>query len=44
MLQNAPSFKNNEFPDLTMPGWNSEFDSFWQNNSAGTASLATPTP
>jgi hypothetical protein len=34
----VPSFKSDEFPDLTMPGWNSEFDSFWQNNASGGAS------
>jgi sporulation protein YlmC with PRC-barrel domain len=45
MLQNAPFFQNDQFPDMTTPGWNSEFDSFWQNNgSGGTGSQATPTP
>ncbi|SRR6266498_3577739 len=45
MLQNAPFFQSDQFPDMTMPGWNSEFDSFWQNNgSGGTGSQATPTP
>jgi len=47
MLQNAPSFQSDQFPDLTMPDWNSEFDSFWQNNGSGgtgAASQATPTP
>lgn len=44
MLQNALSLKNNEFPDMTMSDWNSEFDSFWQNNGTGTGSQATPTP
>ena len=45
-LQNAPFFKNGEFPDMTMPGWNSEFDSFWQNNGSaqGTGVQATATP
>ena len=45
-LQNAPFFKSDQFPDLTMPGWNSEFDSFWQNNGSGpgpgTQATATP--
>lgn len=47
MLQNAPFFKSDQFPDMTIPGWNSEFDSFWQNNGSGgtgTGSQATPTP
>jgi hypothetical protein len=47
MLQNAPSFATDQFPDTTASGWNSEFDSFWQNNSSGetgTGSQATPTP
>jgi sporulation protein YlmC with PRC-barrel domain len=47
MLQNAPSFATDQFPDTTTSGWNSEFDSFWQNNSSGgtsTGSQATPTP
>src|SRR6266540_1164738 len=35
MLQNAPFFQKDQFPDLTMPGWNSEFDSFWQTNGSG---------
>jgi len=47
MLQNAPSFQSDQFPDMTTPGWNSEFDSFWQNNVSGgpgTGVQATPTP
>ena len=48
MLQNAPFFQKDQFPDLTMAGWNSEFDSFWQNNgsggSSGTGTQATATP
>lgn len=47
MLQNAPFFQDGQFPDTTMPDWNSEFDSFWQNNGAGTGSgtgEATATP
>ena len=47
MLQNAPFFQSDQFPDMTIPGWNSEFDSFWQNNSSGgtgKGSQATPTP
>jgi sporulation protein YlmC with PRC-barrel domain len=52
LLQNAPFFQKDQFPDLTMPGWNSEFDSFWQNNGSGgssgtgsgTGTQATTTP
>jgi sporulation protein YlmC with PRC-barrel domain len=40
MLQNAPFFENGQFPDITAEGWNSEFDTFWQNNGAE----ATSTP
>ena len=42
-LQNAPFFKSDQFPDLTAPGWNSEFDAFWQNSSSGTGAQATAT-
>src|SRR5512138_2007641 len=31
-LQDAPNFEDGQFPDTTMSGWNSEIDSFWQNN------------
>jgi hypothetical protein len=45
MLENAPSFKENEFPDLTTPGWNGELDSFWQINALGVSGdEATATP
>jgi hypothetical protein len=47
MLQNAPFFQSDQFPDLTTPGWNSEFDSFWQNDGSGGTGIgvqATPTP
>lgn len=49
-LQNAPFFQKDQFPDMTMAGWNSEFESFWQNNGTGSGSgtssqaTATPTP
>jgi hypothetical protein len=35
MLQGAPFFENGQVPDTATPGWNSEFDTFWQNNNAG---------
>jgi sporulation protein YlmC with PRC-barrel domain len=49
-LQKAPSFQKDQFPDMTTAGWNSEFDSFWQNNGAGSGpgtglqATATPSP
>ncbi|HEX5810106.1 MAG TPA: PRC-barrel domain-containing protein [Anaerolineales bacterium] len=30
-LRDAPFFENEQFPDTTTDGWNSEFDTFWQN-------------
>jgi hypothetical protein len=49
MIQNAPFFQDGQFPDTTTSGWNSEFDTFWQNSgSAGgtgsTGAQATATP
>jgi len=48
MLRDAPFFEDGLFPDTTMEGWNSEFDSFWQNggtgSGSGTDSTATPAP
>ena len=35
MLQNAPTFPSDQFPDTTVSGWNSQFDAFWQNNGSG---------
>ena len=47
-LQNAPSFQDDQFPDTSTSGWNSEFDTFWQNNggmgTGGTGTQATATP
>jgi sporulation protein YlmC with PRC-barrel domain len=43
MLQNAPSFQENQFPDMTLSGWTSEFNTFWQNNGNGTGLQATAT-
>jgi hypothetical protein len=34
-LQNAPFFEEDQFPDATMEGWNSEFETYWQNSGAG---------
>jgi hypothetical protein len=47
MLQNAPSFPSDQFPDTTASDWHSEFDTFWQsngNNSGGTSTQVTATP
>ena len=43
-LQSAPSFTSDQFPDLTSPGWNSGFDTFWQGNGSGNGAQATATP
>ena len=49
-LRDAPFFENGQFPDTTISGWNTEFDTFWQNNGGGTGTgtgaqaTATPTP
>lgn len=51
-LQGAPNFEDGQFPDTTMSGWNSEIDSFWQNNGgnsgnnagSGSGADATATP
>ena len=31
-LRDAPFFLDGEFPDTTVDGWDSEWDTFWQNN------------
>jgi sporulation protein YlmC with PRC-barrel domain len=41
MLQNAPIFPSDQFPDTTASGWNSQFDAFWQNNGSGGSGTAT---
>ena len=51
-LQNAPAFAEDQFPDTSTTGWDTEFSTFWQNNGGTsgtgtggvTASTATPTP
>lgn len=45
-FRDAPFFENGQYPDTTASGWNSEFDTFWQNNGGGTGTgaQATPTP
>jgi hypothetical protein len=32
VLQNAPAFQDGQFPDTSTAGWNTEIDTFWQNN------------
>jgi hypothetical protein len=49
MLQGAPFFEDGQFPDTTTSGWNSEFDTFWQDQIPGADSgtggaEATATP
>jgi sporulation protein YlmC with PRC-barrel domain len=36
-LQNAPFFEGGQFPDFSVDNWDDEFDSFWQNPDAATA-------
>ena len=54
-LRDAPSFQDGQFSDTSTSGWNSEFDTYWQNNggtggtgtgtgSGDTPATATPTP
>jgi len=31
-FRDAPFFENGQYPDTTVSGWNSEFDTFWQSN------------
>jgi len=35
MLQGAPFFEDGQFPDTNTSGWNTEFDTFWQNSGGG---------
>jgi sporulation protein YlmC with PRC-barrel domain len=35
MLQSAPFFLGDQFPDTTAPDWSGEFDTFWQNQTPG---------
>jgi sporulation protein YlmC with PRC-barrel domain len=49
-LRNAPFFTEDEFPDTTTSGWDTEFSTYWQNDGTGTGggtegnATATPTP
>jgi sporulation protein YlmC with PRC-barrel domain len=44
-LQNAPAFAQDQFPDTSTTGWDTEFSTFWQNNggtgTAGTGGTGT---
>jgi len=31
-FRDAPFFENGQYPDTSMSGWNTEFDTFWQSN------------
>jgi sporulation protein YlmC with PRC-barrel domain len=33
-FRDAPFFENGQYPDTTVSGWNSEFDTFWQSNGS----------
>jgi len=49
-LQNAPSFQEDQFPDTSTSGWDTDFNDFWQNQGigdsagVGTVTAATATP
>jgi hypothetical protein len=49
-FRDALSFEIGQYPDTTTAGWNSEIDTFWQNNGRGkgtgtvTEGQATGTP
>lgn len=34
-LRDAPSFQNGQYPDITVDGWNSDFDAYWQGIEPG---------
>jgi sporulation protein YlmC with PRC-barrel domain len=36
-LQNAPFFEGGQFPDFSVDNWDDEFDGFWKNPDAATA-------
>jgi hypothetical protein len=49
MLQNAPFFAADQFPDPSTEGWDTDFNDFWQNNGgsgtgSGSGADATATP
>ena len=48
MLRDAPSFKEDQYPDTSVAGWDSDILTFWQNNGSGQGSgaaiQATATP
>jgi len=48
MLRDAPSFGEDQYPDTSVAGWDSDILAFWQNNGSGEGSgtgvQATATP
>jgi len=40
-LQNAPSFDQNNWPDLTTPGWDAEFSDYWDQTTLGAVAPIT---
>jgi hypothetical protein len=43
-LAEAPRINRETYPDTTLPGWESDWQQYWQENSAGTTPARTPSP
>jgi len=43
-LDNAPGFDKNDWPDFADPNWKSKVDTYYKNNSSGTAGRTSTTP
>ena len=44
MVQAAPFFTGDEFPDTLLEGWDADFSDFWQNSGSGSGTSSTATP
>jgi sporulation protein YlmC with PRC-barrel domain len=43
-LENAPRLDRDQFPDTTLPGWEGEWQQYWQQNGLGTEPAGTLAP
>jgi len=43
VLQSAPSFSQDQFPDTSVSGWDQEFSTFWSSQSSGGTGTGTGT-
>ena len=43
VLQNAPNFTSDQFPDTTTSGWDQQFSTYWQNNGGTSSGSGTGT-